>query len=100
VIEVSMGEDHGRGTVVREGREVGEGSVTDAARTHASVDEQVAFLEDIQIGAGSNFVGAAEADEVEVTQVATSTVIGRVSEAQVGVVVRTGAARRWARARQ
>jgi len=100
MIEVGVGEDHGGGGMVREGREVGEGSVTDAARPHTCVDEEVAFLEEIQIGAGSNFVGATEADEVEVAQVATSTVIGRVSEAQVGVVVRTDALRRWARARQ
>ena len=61
-----MGQDHRFGRELREEIQLRQGRLADPTRTHARIDQQVVLAQSVQVTAGPDLVGAAQADEKEI----------------------------------
>lgn len=67
VVEVRVGQDHRGGWMLGEALELGQGSLADGAGAGAGVDEEVPFVQAVEVGAGSDLVRAAQTEKMQFT---------------------------------
>ncbi|GGI93415.1 hypothetical protein GCM10010914_30040 [Deinococcus wulumuqiensis] len=61
MVQVRVREDHRCGWMLTQQTELRQGGVAEGAGARASVDQQVAFLQEVQVTAGTDLIGASQA---------------------------------------